>query len=75
MEVVRLSRNCLAQASIRIIESTSRKRYIPERKNIKEGGKMFDIERIIQTEIDGKEPMPIEVFVERKNVINELSKI
>ena len=29
---------------------------------------MLDIERIIQT------PMPIEVFKERKNVINELSK-
>lgn len=27
-----------------------------------------------KTEIDGKEPMPIEVFKERKKVINELSK-
>lgn len=27
-----------------------------------------------KTEVDGKEPMPIEVFKERKKVINELSK-
>ena len=27
-----------------------------------------------KTEIDGKEPMPIELFKERKKIINELSK-
>lgn len=27
------------------------------------------------TERDGKEPMPIEVFKERKKVVNELSKL
>ena len=27
------------------------------------------------TEWDGKEPMPIEVFKERKKVVNELSKL
>ncbi len=33
---------------------------------------MIDTKRIIEKE--GKEPMPMEVFKERKKVINELSK-
>jgi hypothetical protein len=71
--------SCLAQVFIHIIRFTSQKRYIPERRNIKRGGKMLDIERIIQTGIPdiapvyggvrgktdtvGKAPMPIVVFI------------
>ena len=43
MEVVRLSRNCLAQASIHITEFTSPIRFIHERRNIKGGDKMGTI--------------------------------
>ena len=38
---MRLSRNCLAQDSILITESISRKRYTRERRNIKEIGNNY----------------------------------
>jgi len=49
--------SCLGRAFIRITESTSRKRFIHERRNIKEGGKMLDIERIILTRIPDIAPV------------------
>ena len=42
---------CLAQAFIRITKFTSQKRYIHEKRSIREVGKMINIERIMQTEI------------------------
>ena len=49
--------NCLAQASIHAPKSTSRIRFILGRRNIKEVGKMLDIERIIQTRIPDIAPV------------------
>ena len=49
--------NCLAQAFIRIIKSTSRTRYIPEKRSTKEVGKMgtvlMSIKRIKPKNIGG----------------------
>ena len=49
--------NCLVQASILAPKSTSRIRFILGRRNIKEVGKMLDIERIIQTRIPDIAPV------------------